>query len=197
MTVEINQIGEEAARNAELKVLQLLNGFMKFGLYISAENGITAARYVDPDLQALSSTTSSISASVVPSSSLHHAALLFSSVGVGLLAISFMATYYIKRQKIKWQRVSYEEESSSAFKKSESTSTDSEPVITSPTRESPHQPHGYTELREDDTLEITHVPPGVCFDKGFLASPSKLDTILERDDEVQESTTSSQHKSEF
>ncbi len=108
-----------------------------------------------------------------------------------------MATYYIQRQKIKWQRVSYEEESSSVFKKSDSTSSDAEPVITSPTREGLHHPHGYTELREDDTLENTHVPPGVCFDQGFLVSPSKLDTILERDDEAQESTTSSQHKSEF
>jgi hypothetical protein len=202
MTVEINQVGEEAARNAELKVLQLLSGFMKYGAYTSAEYGIAATRYVSPDLAALSTMVSTIRASVDPSSSLHHTALLFGCIGVGLLVITLIATYHIRRQRVQWQPISNEEVTSSDPKNLVGTSSDSDFVASTDENSEGlmQHPEGYAELAEDDTQGNTHVPPGVCFDKGFLVSPHKLDAILERDEDIQESSTtgsSIQKPSEF
>lgn len=142
---------------------------------------------------------STISASVVPSSSSHQTAILFSSIGVGLLVIALIATHHIRRQRDQWQPLSNGEVASGDPNKLECTQSDSDFVST--VDENPEglmqHPEGYTVLAEDDTA---HVPPGVCFDEGFLVSPSKLDAISERDEDIQESSTTGsciQKPSEF
>lgn len=225
MTIEIDQPGEEAAQNAALKVLYLIEGFMKFDLYTSPTNGITAVRYLSPDLTlpyTPSSITSRISSSAIEPAGFTPAIIASGVVGIGVLALVLAVTHGMKRRRrMQGVHSSYDDESSSIL---HSPSSSQGPLVTSgmlegsptpgnftrkesfssmTTRTTSHRglsvvlPYGYTEIT-DESLENGHSPPQVCFDKGFLADSNPnpyADTCP--DEEEAEAPESCGKKSEF
>jgi hypothetical protein len=119
MVVEINQPGEEASYNAAVKVLGLIEGFMKFKLYGSPENGITDVRYIGPDLALLLSPTSRINDSMAVDSngaSSSPPIVMIAFIGMGVLALVVVASYSVHKMQRRIKHVihsSYDEESSS------------------------------------------------------------------------------------
>mmetsp|Transcript_20186 Transcript_20186/g.28752 ORF Transcript_20186/g.28752 Transcript_20186/m.28752 type:complete len:537 (-) Transcript_20186:194-1804(-) len=195
MTIEIDQPGEEAAQNAAVKVLYLIEGFMKFDLYTSPTNGITAVRYLSPDLSLPynpSSITSRISSSAIKPTGFTPAIIASGLIGIGVLALVFAVTHGMKRRRrMQGIHSSYDDESSSILHSPSSQGplvttgmlegspapgnfTRRESFSSMTTRTTSHRglsvvlPYGYTEIT-DESMENGHSPPPVCFDKGFLA----------------------------
>jgi len=207
MTIEINQLGEENANIARFELLSFIKNSMASNLFNSAETGVTAMRYLGPDLDLLRSTSNYMSSvaetrtSVVPrngSSPMHP--IVFGFIGAGVLVLASMAFVFgiISRTRPHEIISSNDEESESftitsltaANKGMESTKDDEdEGFSSSSTTASRHIldgvtfaiPYGYTQLNCQD--EQHNIPPPVCFDQSRLMLQTPPPSIVEEVEE--------------
>lgn len=106
MTVEINQVGEDAANKAKFEILSFIKASMDKDIYNSAESGITATRFIEPNLDTLNSTftnsangrikysdsttTPDVTAKITPSK---YPLLTYGLIAAGVLLISSIALF--------------------------------------------------------------------------------------------------------
>ncbi len=205
MTVEINQDGEDAANKAKHEILSFIKASMDQDIYNSLETGITATRYLEPDLDTLyASFSNSISGRIKYSDSVTRTDtspvpfpyLAHGLIGVGVLLVSLIALYSILQVKrrealheeasdIQYIRSGEKEingNSSSRSEKDEDSSTNFNKAMKN--NESFRSLFsGYNKFAEgDDSLAGNNTPPEVCFDHSILIPlPPK---VMRREKEV-------------
>jgi len=97
MSIEINQLGEENANIARFQLLNFIKNSMESNMFNSAETGVTAMRYLGPDLGPLRSTSNYMSSaaetrtSAVPRNrSSPMRPLAYGFIGAGVLVFASM-----------------------------------------------------------------------------------------------------------
>lgn len=191
LTVEINQAGEDAVNKAKHEILSFIKASMDQDIYNSLESGITATRYLEPDLDTLyASISNSISGRIKYSDSatrtdtapVSYPYLAHGLIGVGVLLLSLIALYSIL--KVKRRLILHEEASdiqyirsgekeidgisSSGSEKDEDSSTNFNTAMKN------HESFrslfsGYNKFAEgDDSFAGSNTPPEVCFDHSIL-----------------------------
>jgi hypothetical protein len=186
MTVEINQIGEDVMNKAKYEILSFIKASMDQEMYNSFESGITATRYIEPDLNTLyAGFNNTLSGRIKYSDSATMAPVTFpflahGLIGVGVLLLSLVALFSILQ--VKRRLILHEKPSdihASNYKRSDKQEIDSNSSTSSRKEEDSTTNVVKTNksfllsgndsfAEDDDILTENNTPPQVCFDHSIL-----------------------------